>query len=50
VQSAAVQHVPFATQAPSAHTFWFDVVRLVSQPSLSGAVELQSAQPAAHPV
>jgi hypothetical protein len=35
---------------PSEQTFWLVVVRLVSQPSLSGEAELQSPQPAAQPV
>jgi hypothetical protein len=49
-QSAAEQHVPLATHVPSAQVFSFAVVRLVSQPSLSGEAELQSPHPAAQPV
>jgi hypothetical protein len=49
-QSAAEQHVPFATQVPSEQTFWFVLLTFVSQPSLSGAAELQSPHPAAQPV
>jgi hypothetical protein len=49
-QSAAVQQVPLATHVPSAQAFSFTVVRLVSQPLLSGAAELQSPHPAAQPV
>jgi hypothetical protein len=50
VQSIPVQQVAFDTQVPSAQSLSFVVVRFVSQPSLSGAPELQSAQPAAQPV
>jgi hypothetical protein len=50
VQSTPVQQAVFATHVPSEHTRSFAVTRFVSQPSLSGVAELQSAQPAAQPV
>jgi hypothetical protein len=45
-----VQHVAVDTHVPSEHNLSFAVVRFVSQPSLSGAPELQSPQLAAQPV